>query len=107
MPGMQVTGVMMTREDFMVSIFDYNKDDEERERAQKAAAEAAAAAEGGTAERNLSDGGVRRGCGRGAQAGASEQLLSSCREWRGVNGWHVAAPGLGSRCCLVGRAGLG
>ncbi|BDA43799.1 hypothetical protein COCOBI_04-8160 [Coccomyxa sp. Obi] len=57
---LKVSGVMITREDFMVSIFDYNKDAEAAERAEKA----------GTAERSLSDGpGRRGGCGGGGTAG--------------------------------------
>lgn len=60
---MQVSGVMITREYFMVSIFDYNKDAEDAERAEKVVA-------AGTAERNLSDGPGRRGsCGGGGTAG--------------------------------------
>ncbi len=39
----QVSGVMITREDFMVSVYDYNKDAEDAEKAEKAAAAAAAA----------------------------------------------------------------
>ena len=47
----------------MVSIFDYNKDAEDAERAEKALSV-------GTAERNLSDGpGRRGGCSRGGTAG--------------------------------------
>lgn len=34
----QVSGVMITREDFMVSVYDYNKDAEDAEKAEKAAA---------------------------------------------------------------------
>lgn len=65
---MQVSGVMITREDFMVSIFDYNKDAEDAERAEKAAATSGDGSPGGTPDRNLSDGpSRRRGCrGRGA-----------------------------------------
>ena len=84
----------------MVSIFDYNKDDEARERAREAPAEAPAA-EGVTAERNLSDGGVQRGCGREEQAGGSEQLLP-CGDWRGMAGWLTAAPGWGLATVLLG-----
>ncbi len=78
----------MTREAFMVSIFDYDKDAEEAKEALKAAAIAA----GGVADRNLSVS-VRRSCRRGA---AMADSGAECRDWRGGAGsWQIAAPGWG------------
>lgn len=49
---------MITREDFMVSVYDYNKDAEDAEKAEKAAAGSSVSAQGHIAplaERCLSD----------------------------------------------------
>ncbi|CAL8468221.1 g7760 [Coccomyxa elongata] len=89
---LKVSGVMITREDFMVSIFDYNKDAEDAERAEKAVAS-------GTAERNLSDGpGRRGGCGGGGTAGGGGAEGSGgrshpCEDGEGrFAGWQWVVP---------------
>ena len=97
--ALQVSGVMLTREDFMVSIFDYNKDAEAAEAAEKAAAAAAdpGAKVGAAVERTLSDGGAgsSTGCRGGQQeavaAGGDGSTGGGCLSW--VGGWRVAAPG--------------
>ncbi len=61
MTGLQVTGVLATRETFMVSIYDYNKDAEEAEKAKLDAAASpemspAASPASAAIKRNLSGG---------------------------------------------------
>jgi hypothetical protein len=85
---------MITREDFMVSIFDYNKDAEEAERAERAAAavggpDSPPRATADRGDRNLSDGpGHRRGCGGPAVAGSSPCAEGEDR----LAGWQWVVP---------------
>ncbi len=96
--GAQVSGVMITREDFMVSIFDYNKDAEEAERAEKAAPAGGAGGGGGgppgspgaTAYRNLSDG---RGCDGAGGGSAVGRGSPRCEDWGDrFPGWQWVVP---------------
>jgi hypothetical protein len=83
---------MLTREDFMVSIFDYNRDAEAAEAAEKLQE---AAAREGAVERSLSDGSAAagRGCRRGQQGArrGGGGGGGDCPGWTG--GWLTAAPG--------------
>ncbi|EIE19265.1 hypothetical protein COCSUDRAFT_58561 [Coccomyxa subellipsoidea C-169] len=95
---LKVSGVMITREDFMVSIFDYNKDAEEAERAEKAAPAGGPGSgvggppgsPGATVYRNLSDG---RGCDGASGRSAVGRGSFRCEEWGNrFPGWQWVVP---------------
>ena len=89
---LQVTGVLATRETFMVSIYDYNKDAEEAERAEEEAAapaemSPAAAPASAAVKRNLSGGVTVKS--RPCQSAAS-QSQRAAMQWA-LPAWGLVA----------------